>query len=97
MIAEHLNTSHLRYSSSPWASPAFLVKKPNGQHRLVCDFRTLNNQTVPDMYPMGNIQDILHHAAQRGNLFVKLDCKDIFFQTLMKDEDIHKMVKGSMH
>lgn len=90
MIAEHLNAGRLRYSSSPWASPAFLVKKPNGQHRLVCDFRALNNQTVPDMYPMGNIQDILHRAARRGNLFAKLDCKDAFFQTLMKDDDIHK-------
>lgn len=71
MIAEHLNTGHLHYSSSPWASPAFLVKKPNGQHHLVCDFHTLNNQTVPDMYPMGNIQDILHCAARHGNLFVR--------------------------
>ncbi|KAE8539879.1 hypothetical protein D1P53_003817 [Cryptococcus gattii VGV] len=39
---------------------------------------------------MGNIQDILHHAAQHGKIFAKLDCKDAFFQTLMKDEDIHK-------
>ncbi|KAE8542769.1 hypothetical protein D1P53_000831 [Cryptococcus gattii VGV] len=39
---------------------------------------------------MGNIQDILHHAARCGKLFAKLDCKDAFFQTLMKDEDIHK-------
>lgn len=64
MIFEHLNVGCLCYSSSPWASPTFLVKKPNSQHHLVCDFHTLNNQTMPDMYPMGNIQDILHHAAQ---------------------------------
>ncbi|KAE8543244.1 hypothetical protein D1P53_000734 [Cryptococcus gattii VGV] len=42
------------------------------------------------MYPMGNIQDILHCATRHGKLFAKLDCKDAFFQTLMKDEDIHK-------
>lgn len=90
MIAEHLNAGHLHYSSSPWALPAFLVRKPNGQHHRVCDFRTLNNQTVPDKYPMSNIQDILHCAAWHGKLFAKLDCKDAFFQTLMKDEDIHK-------
>ncbi|OXG31423.1 hypothetical protein C360_04633 [Cryptococcus neoformans Bt15] len=71
MIAEHLNAGCLRYSSSPWASPAFLVKKPNGQHRLVCDFRALNNQTVPDMYPMGNIQDILHCATPLRSSIVK--------------------------
>lgn len=57
---------------------------------FLSDFRTLNNQTAPDMYPMGNIQGILHRAAWRGKLFAKLDCKDAFFQTLMKEEDIHK-------
>ncbi|UOH85546.1 hypothetical protein LQV05_002374 [Cryptococcus neoformans] len=57
MIAEHLNTGHLHYSSSPWVLPAFLVKKPNSQHHLICYFCTLNNQIIPDMYPMGNIQD----------------------------------------
>lgn len=57
---------------------------------MVCDFWVLNNVTVPDMYPMGNVQDILHCAARKGKIFVKLDCKDAFFQTLMKEEDIPK-------
>lgn len=90
MLLEHLNAGRLRYSSSPWASPAFLVSKGNGKFRMVCDFRALNNVTVPDMYPMGNVQDILHHAARRGKIFAKLDCKDAFFQTLMKEDDIPK-------
>lgn len=91
MLLEHLNAGRLRYSSSPWASPAFLISKGNGKFCMVCDFRALNNVTVPDMYPMGNIQDILHHAARKGKIFAKLDCKDAFFQTLMKEEDIPKM------
>ena len=90
MLLEHLNAGRLRYSSSPWASPAFLVSKGNGKFRMVCDFRALNNVTVPDMYPMGNVQDILHRAARKGKIFAKLDCKDAFFQTLMKEEDIPK-------
>ncbi|KAE8541147.1 hypothetical protein D1P53_002502 [Cryptococcus gattii VGV] len=90
MLLEHLNAGRLRYSSSPWASPAFLVSKGNGKFRMVCDFQVLNNVTVPDMYPMGNVQDILHCAARKGRIFAKLDCKDAFFQTLMREEDIPK-------
>ncbi|UOH84918.1 hypothetical protein LQV05_001733 [Cryptococcus neoformans] len=90
MLLEHLNAGRLRYSSSPWASLVFLVSKGNGKFRMVCDFRALNNIMVPDMYPMGNVQDILHRAARKGKIFAKLDCKDAFFQTLMKEEDIPK-------
>lgn len=75
MLLEHLNTGHLHYSNSPWASPAFLVSKGNGKFCMLCDFQALNNVMVPNMYPMGNVQDILHCAAQHGKIFAKLDCK----------------------
>lgn len=91
MLLEHLNAGHLQYSSSPWASLVFLVSKSNGKFCMVCDFHTLNNVTVPDMYPMGNVQDILHCATRKGKIFAKLDCKDAFFQMLMKEEDIRKL------
>ena len=39
---------------------------------------------------MGNVQDILHCAARKGKIFAKLNCKDAFFQMLMKEEDIPK-------
>ncbi len=37
----------IRRSSSPWASPLHMVKKPDGSWRC-CDYRRLNNVTVPD-------------------------------------------------
>nr|KIR49176.1 hypothetical protein I312_01329 [Cryptococcus bacillisporus CA1280] len=46
MLLEHLNAGRLHYSSSPWASPAFLVSKGNGKFRMVCDFQALNDVTV---------------------------------------------------
>lgn len=55
MLLEHLNAGHLHYSSSPWVSLAFLVSKGNGKFCMVCNFHALNNVTIPDMYPMGNI------------------------------------------
>lgn len=41
-------------------------------------------------YSWNQILLILHCAAQKGRIFIKLDCKDTFFQTLMKEEDIPK-------
>lgn len=48
----------------------------------------LNNVTVPDMYGKCTRHLTLHHL--KGKLFAKLDCKDAFFQMLMKEEDIPK-------
>ncbi len=50
-------------SSSPWASPLHLVKKPDGSwwasddFEEEEDFRRLNNMTVPDTYPLPNMMD----------------------------------------
>ncbi len=41
----------VRRSKSPWSSPLHMVPKPDG------DYRRLNAQTVPDNYPLPNIQD----------------------------------------
>lgn len=49
---------------------------------------SLNNVTVPDMYGKCARHLTLHHL--KGKLFTKLDCKDAFFQMLMKEEDIPK-------
>lgn len=79
---------NLHYFSSPWASPVFLVFKGNGKFCIVCDVWVLNNVTVPDMYGKCTRHLTLHHL--KGKLFAKLDCKDAFFQMLMKEEDIPK-------
>lgn len=51
-------------SSSAWNSPLWIVPKrpgPDGKvaHRIVVDYRKLNEKTIPDAYPLPNIQEIL--------------------------------------
>lgn len=88
-IQKHREAGRLRPSSSPWAAPAFLVKKENGKFRFICDYRGLNKVTTPDSTPVPNVDDILHRAAC-GKIFAKIDLSDAFFQTLMHEPDIEK-------
>lgn len=56
-IEELLKAKVIWPSTSPFTSPALLVKKKNGSDRLCVDFRELNSNTVPDRYPLPLIMD----------------------------------------
>ena len=46
-------------SDSPYAIPLVVVKKKDGTLRLCVDYRTLNEVTEFDAYPMPNIEEII--------------------------------------
>ena len=66
-------------STSPWASPVVLVKKPDASWRFCVDFRALNAHTVRDVYPLPRIQDTLHMLGGQ-RYFSSLDLLSGFFQ-----------------
>jgi hypothetical protein len=88
-IDEHLRTGCIRPSSSPFASPSFLVLKadPNSSPRWVIDYRKLNAFTIPDCFPLLCIDNILSDCA-KGKIWAKIDMTNTFFQTRMHPEDI---------
>ena len=45
--------------NAEFTSPVLLVLKQNGQLRICIDYRSLNNITVKDRYPIPNIDDLL--------------------------------------
>jgi hypothetical protein len=51
-------------SYSQYASPAFLVPKPNGGHRMVVDYRLLNKKVVFDAFPMPTFDAHLEQAGR---------------------------------
>jgi len=51
-VLELLQSGMIQQSSSPFASPALLVKKKTGEWRLCVDYRRLNALTIKNSYPM---------------------------------------------
>ena len=89
-IVDEMKTHNLvRDSNSPYASPTFLVKKPDGSHRLVCDWRHLNSFTKKDSMPLPRIDDTLDRLAG-AKYFSKIDCTSGFWQVGISKRAIEK-------
>ena len=58
-IEDLLNKGWIQESQSNYSSPIVAVRKKNGELRLCCDYRELNNKTVPDRHPLPRIQETL--------------------------------------
>ena len=79
----------VRRSSSPWSSPLHMVPKPDGSWRPCGDYRRLNAATVPDKYPLPNVQDFASNLAG-CTVFSKIDLVKGYHQVPMAAGDIPK-------
>ena len=66
-IEDLLNKRWIIESDSEYSSPVVAVRKKDGTLRLCCDYRLLNNKTVPDKHPLPRVQDTLDSLG--GNEF----------------------------
>ena len=70
---EHLlRMGIIQPSSSQWASPLHMVRKPNGEWRPCGDYRRLNSMTTPDRYPVPHVQDF-NTQLNGSTVFSKID------------------------
>ena len=78
-IDKLLQQGVIRHSNSSYASPAFLVAKPNGSQRLVVDYRKLNKKVVFDCFPLPTLESAfqMFHGAK---IFSVIDLHSAFFQ-----------------
>ena len=90
MIQEFINADLVTESHSPYAAPAFLVKKHDGTHRLVVDYKKLNLITIKDSSPLPNMEDTIRKLGEGYKYFSKLDLKSGFYQIPIREADKEK-------
>ncbi|KAG0420565.1 Transposon Tf2-6 polyprotein [Dictyocoela roeselum] len=74
---------------SKMTSPAFVIKKKNGNIRLVIDYRELNKATKPIYVSFPKITDILHDLKD-STIFSTLDLNQGYYQIPIRKQDIEK-------
>ena len=79
----------VRPSSSPWSSPAVMVKKKDGSWRFCVDYRKLNSVTHQDAYPLPRIDATLDSLAGAA-YFTTLDLTSSYWQVEVEEQDKKK-------
>ena len=89
MIQELLHNGLIVPTSSPYAAPLLLVKKPDGGYRICIDYRRLNAVTIKDRYPLPNTSALFDRLAN-CKFFSKLDLRWGYYQIRTKESDVDK-------
>lgn len=94
-IESMLKMGIIRPSRSPFNNPLWVVDKKgqdelgNRNHRLVHDFRKLNDKTIDDKYPIPDITTLLSNLG-KAKFYTTLDLKSGFHQIELAEEDREK-------
>jgi hypothetical protein len=88
-IEELLSKGFVRPSSSPWGAPTLFVDKKDGSRRLCIDYRSLNEVTIKNKYPLPRIED-LFDQMRGAKVFSKIDLRSGYHQLKIRVEDIPK-------
>ncbi|XP_039969682.1 uncharacterized protein LOC120781526 [Bactrocera tryoni] len=84
----------IRESNSPYNSPTWVVPKKSdasgkAKYRVVIDYRKLNEITIPDRFPIPNMDEILGKLG-KCQYFTTIDLARGFHQIEMDSESIQK-------
>jgi hypothetical protein len=79
----------IRPSSSPWGAPVLFVEKKDGTQRMCVDYRSLNEVTIKNKYPLSQIEDLFDQMKGKS-MFSKVDLRSGYHQLKIRESDIPK-------
>jgi hypothetical protein len=80
---------YIRPSSSPWGAPVLFVQNKDDSQRMCVDYRSLNDVTIKNKYPLPHIED-LFDQMRGARLFSKIDLRSGYHQMKIRQSDIPK-------
>jgi hypothetical protein len=88
-IAELQAKGSIRPSSSPWGAPVLFVEKKDVTQWMCVDYRSLNEVTIKNKYPLPIIKDLFDQMKGVG-IFSKIDLRSRYHQLRIWESDIPK-------
>jgi hypothetical protein len=90
-IAELQAKGFIQPSSSPWGAPVLFVEKKDGTQWMCVDYRSLNEVTIKNKYPLPRIED-LFDQMKGASVFLKINLRSGYHQLKIRESDIPKTV-----
>jgi hypothetical protein len=86
-IDELSENGYIRPSILPWVAPVLFVEKKDGTKRMCIDYRSLNEVTIKNKYPLPRIED-LFDQLRGASVFSKIDLRSCYHQLRIRPLDI---------
>jgi hypothetical protein len=90
-LTELQEAGYIRSNSSPCGEPVLFVQKKDGSERMCVDYRSLNDVTMKNKYPLPRIED-LFDQMKGARVFSKIDLRSGYHQMKIRPSDIPKTV-----
>ena len=74
-----------RVDHSEWVHPMVVTSKPNGEVRVCCDLRALNQAVISERFPTPTTEELLTEIGG-SKMFAKLHFKQAYHQIALTDE-----------
>jgi hypothetical protein len=88
-LQELLDKGYIRPRASPWGAPVIFVPKKDGTQRMCVDYRSLNEVTIKNKYPLPRI-DHLFDQLKGACVFSKIDLRSGYHQLMIRASNIPK-------
>jgi hypothetical protein len=88
-LQELLDKGYIHPTASPWGAPVIFVPEKDGTQRMCVDYRSLNEVTIKNKYPLPSIDD-LFDQLKGACVFLKIDLRSGYHQLKIRATDIPK-------